>query len=221
MPRHRRRFSQLEKQFRDSGGVAEVGSRLEGYINFKKGVNKITVSKKLTAAERQRYGYAILPFGLSVPATPTAEDRYAAPITAYSDAGRKALELSNNELGYDDLVAATNQLDNFYPAIMHAFVRTPNTANTTPISGVTKKEYTRAPGVSYGIPFGRSVTASVDANTGAAETTVDDVDFEDMRVSLALQAKTGSATAKASSVSFEPEIFRIGKPDLKAAPPPV
>lgn len=218
MPRRRNRFAQLEKQFRESGGTAAPGSRLAGYIDFKKGINKIEVKVKLTAAQRKRFGFGILPFGLSVPASPTDADRYAAPITAYSNAIRVDLSLSDNECGYANIVSATRQADNFYPALMRVFVATPNAAKTTPISGVTKKEYTRTPGKSASIPFGRTVTSTADARTGATETVLDAVDQEDVRLSLALQAKAGSGTNKATSVSFEPEVFRRGKPDLE--PPP-
>jgi len=209
MPRRRSRFSDLERLYRESGGVAAAGSKLAGYIEFKQGRSHIKVEQKLTAEQRKRVGYAILPFSLSVPATPNADDRYAAPITNYSNTGRRSLNLSDRDCGYENIVAATTQADNFYPALIRCFVASSTTA-ATPISAVTKHEYNRIPGRSYSIPFGRTMSSVTDAKTGAAESTLDDVDQEDVRGSLTLQAKAGGA----KSVSFEPEVFKTGKADL-------
>ena len=217
MPRRRQRFSNLEQQFRESGGQAAPGSRLAGYIAFKRGETKITVTKKLTAAERKRYGFAILPFNLSCPASPTAADRYAAPITVYSNTIRTDLTLSNNQCGYDTIGASTQQADNFYPALLRVFIPSGG-APTNPTSGVTQKPYSRIPGRSGSIPFGRTVTNVTDAKTGAAESALDDVDEEDVRLALSIAARTGGGSSKASSVSYEPEIFRVGKPDLVSPP---
>lgn len=222
MPQRRRnRFSRLEQQFRDSGGVAEPGSKLAGYIDFKKGVNKVEQreGRKLTAEQRQRYGYGILPFGVSVPATPTDDDRYAAPITAYSNQYRREAGLSDAELGYADLVAATQQNDIFFPALCKFFINfgTP----LSPISGITKKEYKRKDGRSVTVPFGRTVTGTTDAGTGTAEATVDDVDYEDMRgklIALLKRKQVGGGTNIITSVTFEPEVWKVGRPDLVAPP---
>ncbi|MBG1268246.1 hypothetical protein [Nostoc sp. WHI] len=215
MPRRRQRFADLERQFRESGGTAAPGSRLAGYIDFKKGINTIEVTKKLTAAQRKRYGFAILPFGVSPEdATPT---RYAAAITSYSNAGRTALALSDAKLGYENINASTEQSDNFYPALLRVFVKSSDT-KTNPISGITKKKYSRTPGISYSFPFGRTLTSVTDAKTGATESTIDKVDAEDVRKSLSSSLKSNSATNNVTSISYEPEVFRVGKPDL-ASPP--
>ena len=219
MPRRRQRFADLEKQFRQSGGQAAPGSALAKYIDWKSGKTKIRVTQKLTVAERKRYGYAILPFGLSVGTNPTAADRYAAPITVYSNTGRAALGLTDNKLGYDALSGATIQDDNFFPALIRAFVpNNPSAAPLTPTSAITGKEYSRRPGKSYGIPFGRTISSVVDKKTGTAETALENVDEEDVRAAVAKQARDGG-TVKATSVSFEPEIFRVGSPNLTAPPP--
>lgn len=212
MPRRRRRFSDLERQFRESGGTASPGSRLAGYIEFKKGERSITVEKVLTSAQRKRYGYAILPFGI----TPADSDpeRYAASITAYSHAGRNSLNLSNARLGYENIDAATNQSENFYPALIRVFVRSSDT-KTNPTSGVTGKKYKRLPGSTYSIPFGRTITSVTDSETGATESTIDKVDEEDVRLSLITYVKTQT---NVSSVSSEPEVFKVGKPDLVSPP---
>lgn len=208
MPRRRPRFSDLDKQFRESGGVAAPGSRLAGYIAFKKGETKINITKVPTAAERKRFGYGVYPFGLSV-GTITADDRYAAPITVLSNAGRTSLGFTDAQLGYQDIDASTKQEDSFYPALMRVFV--PTDAAAAPAvrtSAITVKQYKARAGRSYTIPFGRTLAGSADAKTGVADTVIDDVDLEDVKKVLALKANTGNGTAKATSVSFDAEVFR-------------
>lgn len=213
MPRRRQRFAALERQFRESGGQAAAGSRLAGYIDFKTGKTSIKVSRVLTGEQRKRFGYAILPFGLSVSANPDPFERYAAAITAYSNAGRRDLGLSDNECGYEKIDASTTQEDNFYPALIRCFIPAGNTV-TTPISAITRKEYRRRAGRSISFPFGRTVTSVKDVKTGDTESTLNNVDQLDVRKGLAEKVKNGSGTSKASSVSFEPEVFKVGKPDL-------
>ncbi|HEY9599016.1 MAG TPA: hypothetical protein V6D33_15230 [Cyanophyceae cyanobacterium] len=207
MPRRRQRFSQLERQFRESGGVAAPGSRLAGYIDFKNGTTKIDVKVKLTAAQRKRFGFGILPFNVAPSDPVVPADRYAAPITAYSNAGRTDLGLINTQLGYANIDAETRQAENFYPAVLRVFVPTSGATPTTPTSAITKKEYTRIPGKSYSIPFGRT--------TAGAKTDTE----EGRRAALASDAKKGSGTNQASSVSYDPEVFKVGKPDLTSPTP--
>lgn len=213
MPRRRQRFSDLERQFRDSGGVAEANSRLAGYIDFKKGVNKIEVKNKVSATDRKRYAFAILPFGLAVPAVPLAGDRFQAPITAYSNAGRTALSLSNAQCGYDTKDAATNPGDNFYPAIIRPVIvnASPTSGDLTPISGVTKKPYKRSfVGKSFGIPFGRTIT-------GVDGSTLQTVTEEQVKFALATAAKSVVA-ANVRSISYLPEEFKSPKAELISPP---
>lgn len=215
--RRRRRFSDLEKQFRESGGTAAPGSRLAGYIDYKKGINKVEIrdTRKLTAAQRKRYGYAIVPFGLTVPATVTSGDRYAASITAYSNQYRKEAGLTDNELGYQDIVGATIQSEIFFPALCRFFINFGTTLS--PTSGIVKKEYKRKDGRTITVPFGRTMSDVTDATTGATEATLDDVDYQDVRTSLALALKgkvVGGTTNVITSVTFEPEVWKVGKSDL-------
>jgi hypothetical protein len=213
MPRRRQRFSDLERQFRESGGVAAPGSRLAGYIAFKKGESKIKVDKKLTSEQRERFGYAVLPFGLA-PGAGTPK-RYAASITAYSNTGRKGLNVSDNRAGYENISATTIQSENYYPALLRVFVKSSDT-KTTPTSAVTKKEYSRTPGSTYSFPFGRTLTSVVDLVTGTAKTVIEDVDVEDVRKSLADFVKVQT---NVKSISYEPEVFKVGKQDLVSPPP--
>jgi hypothetical protein len=214
MPRRRPRFSDLERQFREAGGVAAPNSRLEGYIKFKKGESRIKVTQKLTAAERKRYAFGILPFALTPGQNITDADRYAAPITAFSNAGRKAVNLSDNRLGYENVVGGTTRDDNFYAALIRVFVAT-STTLSTPKSAVTGKDYNRIPGKTYSAPFGRTITSVTDKKTGVDESTLDAVDELDVRDSLAVFVK---AQTNVRSVSFEPEVFKVGSPDLISPP---
>lgn len=201
MPRRRQRFSDLERQFRESGGTAAPGSRLAGYIAFKRGESQIKITKKLTAEQRKRFGFAVLPFNKPVSATPTPADRLAAPITAYSNTGRIALGLTDTDCGYANVSETTQQSPNFYPALLRVFVPS-STVPLTPLSAVTKKEYNRIPGSSYGIPFGRlSAQAATDTE-------------EVRRAALANAARGAGGSLKASSVSYEPEVFKSGRANL-------
>lgn len=217
MPRRRNRFSRLDAQFRDSGGTAAAGSRLAGYIAWKKGERKVTINQKLTSAERKRYAVAILPFALTPPGTPTAADRYQAPITQYSNGQKSNLGLTSNRLGHGALDTATVKDPNFYPALLRVFVAT-STTPTTPISGITGKEYTRIPGRNYSFPFGRTITSVEDKKTGLAETALDQVDELDVRDSLITELKANATTNGVRSISYEPEVFRVGRSVLQSAP---
>lgn len=209
MPRRRQRFGDLERQFKESGGTAAPGSKLAGYIDFKKGINKIEIKNKVSAADRKRYAFAILPFGLAVPTNPVITDRYQAPITVHSNTGRVALGLSNAQCGYENMDAGVQRGRNFYPAIIRPVVVNANPANgtLTPTSGVTKKEYRRSfIGKSYGIPFGRTVTGVA----GAAITTVSE---EQVKNALA-DAVKGVATANVRSITYLPEEFKSPEQEL-------
>jgi len=212
MPRRRPRFSALERQFRESGGVAAPGSRLAGYIDFKKGINKIKVEKTLTAAQRKRFGYAIIPFGKTPDST--TPKRYAAAITGYSQTARAGLNLTDGRLGYERIDAGTVQDDNFYPALIRVFVKSADT-KTPKVSDITKESYKRLPGSSYSFPFGRTITGTDDSTTGTSESTIDTVDAEDVRKSLSTFIR---GQQNVTSVSYEPEVFKVGKQDLVSPP---
>lgn len=203
MPRRRQRFSNLERQFRDSGGTAEAGSRLAGYIKFKKGETRIKVNNNLTAAQRKRFAFAILPFNLEVAAVQADQKRYAAPITQYSHTGRSTAPLNtaltDAKLGYESVDENTMQAGNFYPALLRIFVKDDaNGALVSKPSAITEKSYKTHEGKSYSVPFGRTITGIA----GAAIITVSE---ESVRRQLTTELKV---LAQVGSVSYDPEVFR-------------
>lgn len=209
MPRRRGRFSDLERQFRDNGGVAAAGSKLAGYIDFKRGINKIDVKNKVSAADRKRFAYAVLPFGLRARADATMTDRYQAPITQHSNNGRRLLQLSDAQCGYANMDAVVQKGRNYYPAIIRPVVlnTTAVDTNLTPLSGVTKKEYKRPfVGKSFGIPFGRTIT-------GIEGATLVNVGEEEVKRALATAIK-GVVAANVKAISFLPEEFKSPEQDL-------
>ncbi|MGB3651226.1 MAG: hypothetical protein WBA41_08445 [Rivularia sp. (in: cyanobacteria)] len=203
MPRKTQRFRRLDALYRELKGAVPAGNtKLAGYEAFLKGEKKIKVEKKLTAAQRKRYAFAIYPFNLSLATTPEATDRYAAPITAYSNTGRTAngVNLSDNELGYFNVDSLTKQTGDFYPALLRIFVKTSATATSTKAtSSITGESYDKFAGNSYSIPFGRSITS---ADTGATPQTVGE---EERRKTLIADLR---AVATVGSISYEPELFR-------------
>lgn len=198
MPRRRSRFSDLEKQFRQAGGVAAPGSTLAKFIDFKSGKTKIERRKttKLTAAQRKRYGVSLLPFNLDVPATPTQGDRYISSITGWSNVGRTTLGLSDAELGYakQTVGGVTAQTeDAYYPALLKPSVSTGADPNEV-TSSITGNKYSYVACNAYSIPFGRTTAG------GAA-------DSEEERRDLLTGAAKG-ATTPPRSIGYEPEVFR-------------
>ena len=144
---------------------------------------------------------------------PLAGDRHRAPITAYSNAGRVALALSNAQCGYENMDAATDKSSNFYPAIIRPVVvnASPTSGDLTPISGVTKKPYKRSfVGKSYGIPFGRTIT-------GSDGITIQLITEEAVKFALTTAVKSVIA-ANVRSVSYLPEEFKSPQAELVSPP---
>lgn len=218
MPRRRNRFAELEKQLRAAGGVAAAGSRLGNFADFKAGKRKITVSKKLTKEDKERFAYGLFPFNVGAAATPTKADRYQATVTRYSLAGAGDKGLSLADLGWDE-ADETNKIEaDYYPALIIGFTPTAGAAIDPKVSDITGDKYRKVPGRSFSLPFGRTV-AAVDAITGAATGTVNGSDEEDVRKHLALKLKaTALGTKACSSVSYQPEVFRGKRSAIQAGP---
>lgn len=211
MPRRRSRFSNLEQQYRDAGGVAAPGTRLAGYIDYKTGKTKVARRKatSLTPEQRVRYGVSLLPFNIDVPGTVTNASRYQASITSFSLNGANSLTtgtatlLGWGKIDVAGVVAQTNP--SYYPALMRPAVAT-GKAPETPISSITKKEYNYREMNSFSIPFGRT-TANPE---GSSE--------EERRKLIATEMKATGTTARAASVGYDPEVWRSETVALAAAP---
>lgn len=211
MPSRRKRaFSDLERMAKQAGLQAADGSVLGNYLDFKAGKRKKQRRKTttLTAVQRQRVAIALLPFNKAVVAG--AIGRYSTTITRWSADARTGLGVSDAELGYTGTNGVT-QSSNFFPATLKPSVRTSTTA-TTPVSGVTGKEYTYYPSNSYSIPFGRTTA-------GAATDTE-----EGRRGALVSEMKSLTNSTPARSIGYEPEVWRYdpraGASDLTGTPAP-
>ncbi|MGB3761268.1 MAG: hypothetical protein WBA07_33655 [Rivularia sp. (in: cyanobacteria)] len=203
MPRRRSRFKRLDADYRATrGNIPAENVELTNYIEWRKGNRKITVSKTLTDAERKRFGFKILPFNVEIGATPLTTEYYAAPITAYSNAGRITLGLSNTELGYAVIDGNTVQNDNFYPALLRVFKKDSATSTAaTKTSDITGNSYKRHAGNSYSIPFGRSLDSDKDGSLASSG----ENDTKNALITLL------KAQATVGSISYDPEVFRSGR----------
>jgi hypothetical protein len=224
VPRHRQRFSDLNRVLRASKGVVPAESRVGNYLEYLKGNRKIDVKHQPAQNHKNRHSIGLIPFNLNV-----VEDTpkyYKAAITAWSEAGRKThLSLTNNDLGYEDSENA-EKVEGYYPAALKVAVRGVNTALTTPRSGITNKEYKRKLGFSYTVPFGRSKSLI------STVTTLVRCVEEQSRVALTEKIRKEVTTGVAIvSIGYDPERFRtrgstfvtkeevgkIGAPSLGAA----
>lgn len=208
MPRRRSRFSNLEAEFRSNGGGTPApGSRLAKYIDFKTGKTKVDRRKAaLTDAQRTRFGISLLPFNIDAPATPTQADRYKTSITAYSNTGRTELGLSDAELGYGAQTAGSVDAKgdpSYYPALLRPAIKG-TVEDKTATSAITGAKYYYKEHRLLGVPFGRRTTSA------AADSE------EDQRSKLAIAAKAG--TTKATSVGYDPEVWRGKKAPLPELP---
>lgn len=205
MPRRRTRFKKLNDLYRTlNGNIPPENTALTNYEEWRKGNRKVTINQTLTSEQRKVFGYAIVPFNLEITAEPTASDRYAAPITKYSNDGRQGapLSLTDAELGYADIDGDTAQDDKFFPALIRVFVKdNAGGASTTRISGITGEEYKAFAGKSYSIPFGRTIQGDKDGNIISGGE-------DDAKKQLATKVK---AIAQVSSFSYEPELIRTGR----------
>lgn len=204
MARRRNRFKRLDSLYRTlKGNIPPDNTELTNYIEWRKGNRKITVNKKLDPQQRKRYGFGVLPFNREIQATPAPTDRVAAPITAYSNEGRKTkLSLSDADLGYANIDGDTLQLDNYFPAVLRVFVKdNANDPSVDKTSDITGESYKRHAGSTYSIPFGRSLEGDDDGSLNSSGE-------DDVKNALLSKVK---AVPAVSSVSYDPEVFRTGR----------
>lgn len=84
-------------------------------------------------------------------------------------------------------MAKVSQGDGFYPALARIKMVGATAIPTTETSGILGSvfgKYKSIKGRSGSIPFGRTLTSVIDTKTGAAETSLADVDEEDVTTDL-------------------------------------
>ena len=209
MPRRRNRFADLERQLRAAGGSAAAGSRLGNFADFKAGKRKIKIDQVPDRALMNRTAFAAYPFNVSVPASPTAADRFMVTVTTYSKDQIKDKGVSKADLGWDEFVAGNTVEPQYYPSLIKCFTPASTTAVAAPkVSGITGDSYKKMPGKSASAPFGRTL-AALDKKTAEATGALTASEEEDVRKHLTNKLTSGAPVGKkATSVSYEPEVFR-------------
>lgn len=222
MPRKRSRFSRLDAELKASGGTAPVGTRAGDFLNFRKGINKITQPRRPGSEVLARFGVGVLPFGLTPAATTPVY--YIASMTIQAEQIRAFFNTaaSLNNYGIETRTTATQDATGiFYPAQVKVFITALNAVSTPENSKIipSADQYRRFKGRSGSIPFGRTITGVTDAGTNAAETALGNVDEEDVKKSLASKLKGQTTTAyRVKGISFVSELWRIGASGPGAKP---
>lgn len=218
MPRRVQRFSRLFDKLRASGGnFAGDEGEIAKFQQFLTGQRKITVQNAVEGAGRKLVSVGVLPFGEDIAATPTNADRYAVTMSTYSYAGwdsRIKSQVTAAELGWAAPDAANKSAKEaqFFPALAKfTMTRSGAVENPAKISGVTGNTYSYTPRRTFGIPFGRTLTAVIEsAKGGAAATDVEKVEFQGVRDSIFQQA-TEPLLNGLVRLGFEPEVNRGSK----------
>lgn len=202
MPRRRQRFSDLDQLLRELGtGTPGAGTRLAGYLDFRKGIRRISIpaANRPAAGDKIRKGVSIIPFNKKLAgATATAGELYVAGVSKNSADARAASGLNDAELGWAAVLPAHQQDPSFFSALFKWGILRVSSPGATPVSQITGKQYSRPRTLrNFQVPFGRSV---------ADQTQLE----EDRRKFLANEAKTASGAGAALVVGYEPEQFAGG-----------
>jgi len=158
---HRGRFRKLHQALKDSGFAPSGGVALE-YLNYLKGVNKLTITRKVDPSLKPIINCGVIPFNEPETASTTStlsggfETTWTLQAAAIQNAFTSQIPLAL--LGIEKDLAKCQIHSGFYSAILHVTVRDKGTTTPTPkTSQITKKAYKAYPTRSGGIPFGRSV----------------------------------------------------------------
>lgn len=212
MPRSRGRFSRLNRELRASGASATSG-RAGEYLNWLKGVNKINVTRRPSQAYMQRFNVGVIPFGVS-PKTGASElNHVITSMTVQADAIKATVTgATDAKLGIERDLTKIREESGFYPAQAKVLLVGASAQTETETSGITKQPYKTIKGRSGSIPYGRTTTGVVDAETGAAEADIGTVDELDIRNSLAREVfKKGTTVGsfKIKTVTFVSEEWKL------------
>jgi hypothetical protein len=209
-PGTRNRFSRLIRQYKESGGASTNPAVIE-FGNFLKGINKPDVNRKPTGDLIKRYRAKVVPFGVTPKAT-LAESYFAVTITGQAYSIYNGLGAANNPFGLQLINSpaegeGVKNVRSYFPAIARLFVAAASALPTPTTSGITKQSYKSTKGRSGSIPFGRGITGVTDAESGQAETTINEADEGDVSYSIAAAVKGAFPTFVVKSVTFVPEAF--------------
>ena len=218
MPRRKKgRFSKLNELLKGTGGVPTGTGATAEYFRYRTGQKEYTVPNAIDGDSRKLYDVALIPFAVTPTAT-TAPNRYRYSMTAYSYNGllTRTGNLNIADFGVYNIASGEQDNDNYFPALLRAsYTRSGATTNNNKTSGITGRTYSYTPNRTFSFPLGRT-TEVPDAETGAAQTDIADVDELDVVKTLTGWLKAGkkdtdTATIadnqKAISVSYDPEKF--------------
>ena len=218
MPRRRRgRFSRLNEKLRGVGGVPTGTGETSEYFQYLTGQKEITIPNAIDGAARDLIDIALIPFAVT-PTGVTAANRYKHGITAYSYNGLRTRtgNLALADFGVYTIETGEQVNNNYYPALLRAsYSRSGATANPDKRSQITNKRYSYTPKRNFSFPVGRTLSV-YDAETGAAETAIAEVDELDVVKTLVGWLKAGkkdtdtatiAENQKAMSVSYDPEKY--------------
>lgn len=218
MPRRRKgRFSKLNELLKGTGGVPTGTGATAEYFKYRTGQKEYTVPNAIDGEARKLYDVALIPFAVT-PAGTTPASRYRYSMTAYSYNGliSRTGNLAIADFGVYNIASGEQDNDEYYPALLRAsYTKSGATTNNNKESGITGRRYSYTPNRTFSFPVGRTVSV-YDAETGAAETAIAEVDELDVVKTLTGWLKAGKKdtdtatiadTQKANSVSYEPEKF--------------
>jgi len=218
MPRKNRRFGNLLKQYRGSGGAADNDSRVGKFGNWLTGKTKIDVKRRPIATLMARQRVKVVPFGVTPEGSPQPSDYYLTAMTGQARAIFNGIGENNSVFGLQIVstvadTAGASTDESFYPALAKIFV-VPAGQNVTveETSAVTGDKYKRILGRSGSIPFGRSIASEVkDVKKGTTETAISNVDELDVAKSILNVVKADNQAFKVKTVTFVPEQFKPDK----------
>jgi len=213
MARRRPRFARLMRTLRANGGEVSGDSRLAKFKRYLQGESKANSYNPLPSSQRQRYSVAVIPFGTTPPAgisASTGEGKYLAGITNYSYAGMTdRCKLTDDKCGIHKIVGGERDDENFYPALFKPTFNRASGTTSDKVSGITGDTYKYTPARAFSVPFGRTITSVDDAETGDAETVLDNADEKDVYASLAEDVRTNPSATGLISISYEPEVMKV------------
>lgn len=209
MPRRKQRFSRLLENLRNNGGTPTGTGPLKEFHDYLVGVNKVTQQNKIPVEGRQLYEVGLIPFAVT-PTGTTPDQRYIGTISAYSYKGltnRAAIDV--DDLGINFIAGGEQNNSDYYPALVKTkFDASSSTLLPEKTSAITGRKYPYKYGRTFSFPFGRTTSTTTDAQSGATETNINEVDELDVYRSVQTKLEVGTGTAKPLSISYEPEVFK-------------